>query len=86
MAAVPDLPAAGQGSDDRDVLLSALLELGASQRTIVVLRYWEDLSVAEVASLLNVAPGTVKSQAARGLERLRQVIRTVDPASEEGVR
>ena len=57
--------------DNRTVLLGALAELGPSQRTIVVLRYWEDLSVAEVAQLLRVREGTVKSQASRALAYLR---------------
>jgi RNA polymerase sigma-70 factor (sigma-E family) len=57
--------------EDRQVLLAALADLGPSQRTIVVLRYWEDLPVAEVAALLRIREGTVKSQASRALAFLR---------------
>ena len=64
----------GPGIEDRDRLLAALAELGASQRAVVVLRYWEDRSVEEVADVLGLSTGTVKSQAARGLTRLRRLL------------
>jgi RNA polymerase sigma-70 factor (sigma-E family) len=62
---------------DRLVLMQALAELPTKQRACVVLRYYEDLSVAEVASLLGCRPGTVKSQTARGLLALREAYRKV---------
>ncbi len=40
------------------------------QRAVVVLRYYEDMTEAEIASTLGIARGTVKSQAADGLRRL----------------
>jgi RNA polymerase sigma-70 factor (sigma-E family) len=55
-------------------LLRALDELPHGMRTVVVLRYWEELSVQEVAELLNCSTGNVKAQASRGLERLRHLI------------
>lgn len=61
-------------SDERDDLRRALASLGASQRAVVVLRYWEDLSVEQTADALGVSTGNVKSQASRGLARLRQVL------------
>ena len=56
---------------DRALLLTALADLPARQRACVVLRYYEDLSVEEVAAALGCRSGTVKSQTARGLAALR---------------
>ncbi|RKS69363.1 RNA polymerase sigma-70 factor (sigma-E family) [Motilibacter peucedani] len=69
------------GLEERDALLVALARLGPSQRAVVVLRYWEDMSVASVADALGLSEGTVKSQAARGLDSLRRTLRT--PSYEE---
>jgi RNA polymerase sigma-70 factor (sigma-E family) len=55
----------------RPALLAALGSLTAQQRTIVVLRYFEDLSENEVAGLLGVTPGTIKSTASRAVAQLR---------------
>jgi RNA polymerase sigma-70 factor (sigma-E family) len=55
----------------RPVLFAALDTLSAQQRTIVVLRYFDDRSEAEVADLLGVSAGTVKSTASRALAQLR---------------
>jgi RNA polymerase sigma-70 factor (sigma-E family) len=55
----------------RPVLLAALDTLTAQQRAIVVLRYFDDRSEAEVAELLGVSPGTVKSTASRAVAQLR---------------
>ncbi|HEV8561458.1 MAG TPA: SigE family RNA polymerase sigma factor [Actinophytocola sp.] len=60
--------------EDRIVLLSALARVPARQRAALVLRYWEDLSVEETAQAMRCSPGTVKSQAFRGLEALRGLI------------
>lgn len=49
----------------------ALAELPRMQRSVVVLRYFEDRSVAEVADLLGISQGTVKSYAHRACESLR---------------
>ncbi|MFD0314900.1 SigE family RNA polymerase sigma factor [Streptomyces flavalbus] len=57
--------------DERGALLAALAQLPKRQRAVVVLRYWEDLSEAEVADTLGCSPGTVKSQASKGLAKLR---------------
>ncbi|MDX6280163.1 MAG: hypothetical protein QOH03_1234 [Kribbellaceae bacterium] len=59
---------------ERDEVLSALLELAPRQRACIVLRYYEDLSIEQTAEILDVTQGTVKSQAARGLETLRHTI------------
>lgn len=59
---------------DRDLLLRALATLPARQRAVLVLRYFEDLTEAQTATMLGCSVGTVKSQAARGLVRLRVVL------------
>ncbi|WP_377270991.1 SigE family RNA polymerase sigma factor [Peterkaempfera sp. SMS 1(5)a] len=66
-------PDAGSGVGDRDLLRRALRQLPAKQRVIVVLRYVEDMSERQVADLLGCSTGTVKSQASRGLARLREL-------------
>ncbi|HEU4675500.1 MAG TPA: SigE family RNA polymerase sigma factor [Motilibacteraceae bacterium] len=55
---------------DRDGVLRALRTLTDKERRVVVLRYYEDLSESAIADLLGVAPGTVKSTAARALRKL----------------
>ena len=62
------------GHVERDEVLEALRSLAPRQRACVVLRYYEDLSVEQTAEILGCSQGTVKSQAARGLETLRQAI------------
>ena len=70
-----DTPAPGQGhTEDRIVLLEALKRVPPGQRTVLVLRYWEDMSIDETAALLRCSTGTVKSQAARGLQTLRGLL------------
>ncbi|MFD1148694.1 SigE family RNA polymerase sigma factor [Saccharothrix hoggarensis] len=71
--AVPDTPVSGAAPADLDVR-RALARLPLGQRTVVVLRYWEDLSVTETARLLGRTEGTVKSQAAKGLAALRELL------------
>src|ERR671931_328790 len=58
--------------DLRHELMVGLHQLPVGMRTVLVLRYWEGLSDAEVAAEIGRSVGTVKSQASRGLERLRQ--------------
>ncbi len=53
------------------MLLAAVRELPARQRAIVLLRYWDDLSDAQVAAIVGCSPGTVRSQASRALAKLR---------------
>ncbi|MFD3412725.1 SigE family RNA polymerase sigma factor [Streptomyces cyaneofuscatus] len=59
------------GVDLRVTLLALLDELPPRARAMVVLRYWDDLSVESVASLLRCSESTVKSQCSRSLVRLR---------------
>jgi len=55
----------------RPALLAALSTLTQQQRAIIVLRYFDDRSEAEVADLLGVSTGTVKSTASRAIAQLR---------------
>ena len=57
-----------------DHLVDALAQLPHRQRAAIVLRYYEDRSEADIAELLGVRPGTVKSLLHRGLANLREVI------------
>ena len=64
------------GVEDRMVLTRALAKVPPRQRAVLVLRYWEDLSIEETAKALRCTAGTVKSQTARGLEAMRDLVPT----------
>lgn len=71
--APPDTATTTDGdSAERLLLIRALAVVPPKQRAVLVLRYWNDLSVDEVAATLRCSVGNVKSQAARGLATLRQ--------------
>jgi len=57
-------------SEDRRQVLAALARLPRRRREVLVLRYYLGLSEAEIAAVLGISPGTVKSTAARGLAAL----------------
>ncbi|GAB2472039.1 SigE family RNA polymerase sigma factor [Jatrophihabitans fulvus] len=77
-------PAARNGTDavlDRDVLVRAARRLPPGQRAVVVLRFFDDLSVEDTAAALGCSTGTVKSQTKRALDSLRAVLDTTqEPA------
>jgi RNA polymerase sigma-70 factor (sigma-E family) len=73
-AVLPDRPV-DDGTDEwaeRDRIWRLVRTLPPRQRVILVLRYYEDLTEAETARLLDIAVGTVKSQTARAMDTLRQ--------------
>ena len=62
----------------RDAAWALLGRLPRRQRAVLVLRYYEDLSDAEIATVLGCQQATVRSQAARALAALRAVVPTMD--------
>ena len=62
-------------SEDRRAVLTAVARLPRRRREVLVLRYYLGLSEAEIAAVLGISPGTVKSTAARGLAALARVLR-----------
>jgi RNA polymerase sigma-70 factor (sigma-E family) len=65
--------------EERDSLRLALAQLTAAQRTVLVLRFFCDLPVGEVARILRCSEGNVKSHTSRGLTMLRRIL-GVEPA------
>jgi RNA polymerase sigma-70 factor (sigma-E family) len=85
--AAPDSPAPSDHAADvarRDAVQRALAALTPRERAVVVLRYWYDLSEAQIAAELRIAPGTVKSRLARATHRLRADRHLTDPADAQG--
>lgn len=83
MAPAPDRPAlTPQGAEEREVIVKALARLGPRQRAIVVLRYWEDMSVEETARTVGCTRSTVTSQSHRALATLRALLGPIVDARE----
>ena len=81
VAVTPERPLAEDAigtTDLRLTLIAALLELPPRQRAVLVLRYLEDMTVAETAEVLGCRKGTVASQASRALAKLREVVPDLD--------
>ncbi|MGZ4672637.1 MAG: sigma-70 family RNA polymerase sigma factor [Ilumatobacteraceae bacterium] len=64
--------------EDRDRMLHAVVRLPTRRRAVVVLRFYDDLAEADIARILGISVGTVKSQLARALEQLRVSLGTLD--------
>jgi len=74
---LPETATADAVRDDRRAALWQFVQtLPRRQRAVVVLRYYEELSEAEIAQILGISPGTVKSQASRALASLRSRVHT----------
>jgi RNA polymerase sigma-70 factor (sigma-E family) len=71
-AAEPD---AGSAAADRAELAAALRLLPHRQREVLVLRYYLDLDIAEIAGILRIAPSAVRSTCTRGLAALADTLR-----------
>lgn len=82
----PDRPSSpASRTEDHDQLVRLLATLPQRQRAVVVLRYYDDLSEAQVAELLGISVGAVKSAASRGLASLRTTHSSFD-TTEAGAR
>jgi len=74
---LPDAPSAENGAIgelERSAVIEALRALPARQREALVLRYYADLSEAEIADAMGISKGAVKSHTARGMAALRNVL------------
>jgi len=71
---LPERAAEPQTLELRLELTEALATLPPKARAVVVLRYWEDMSIEQVAAHLGCSPGNVKSQSARALDKLRRLL------------
>lgn len=70
---------------DRALLMDILSLLAPKQRSVVVLRHWEQMSTEETAAALGMSAGTVKSTLHRALARLRQELESRELHSREAV-
>ncbi len=73
-ATAPGADAPTLATDRRDAVLDALRSLPARQREVLALRYYLDLSEAEIATTLGISRGAVKSHASRGAAALRTLL------------
>jgi RNA polymerase sigma-70 factor (sigma-E family) len=86
---VPDRPAPDQSYDgQREAVWSFVASLPPRQRAVIVLRFYEQLTEPEIADLLGISLGTVKSQSSRALAALRSHVHdhpelTADDGDEE---
>jgi RNA polymerase sigma-70 factor (sigma-E family) len=71
---------------DRLALVASLARLGRTDRAVVVLRYWDDRSVAETASALGLSEAAVKNRSLRALRRLGEELSDMSVLDERGSR
>jgi RNA polymerase sigma factor (sigma-70 family) len=81
---LPDLPDERErlGADIRAALWQGVTALPVRTRAAIVLRYYADLPVEDVAAALGVSPNTVKAQLQSGLQRLRHTLADETPLAE----
>lgn len=78
VGSTPSADAAVLLGEEHRAVLAALRRLPVRQREVLVLRYWHDLSEAEIAGALGISPGGVKSAASRGLAAVEARLRRSD--------
>jgi RNA polymerase sigma-70 factor (sigma-E family) len=81
LVAVPDTVGPAYDLGDHDLVVRALGTLPHRQREVLVLRYWLDLPMADIADVMGVGVGTVKSQLSRGLDRLQATLAPTEDRS-----
>ena len=74
METLPDAATSGPDPAARVDLLAAMRRLSPPDRAVLVLRYWEDLSVARTAEVLGIRETACRNRAARALARLRLIL------------
>ena len=67
---------------DHELVWSAVGQLPPRQRAVIVLRYYEGMSEADIAETLGIRPGTVKSAASAAMARLRATLPAIDTEGE----
>jgi RNA polymerase sigma-70 factor (sigma-E family) len=83
MATLDAVPDPTEAVDQRDRIVRLLHQLPPRQRTAIVLRYWEDLSEAEIAAAMGCSVGTVKAATSRALQRLRELSAPADDSASD---
>jgi RNA polymerase sigma-70 factor (sigma-E family) len=77
---LPERAAPTEAPETRLAVLDALAQLPPRTRAVVVLRYWEDMSVEQTAGMLSLSQGSVKSMSSRGLALLRTSLSDLEGA------
>lgn len=80
----PAVPGPEPEVAERDRVVRALAQLPPRMRAVLVLRFYEDLTEAQTAATLGCGVGTIKSQTARGLARLRELLPDAQPLAVKG--
>ncbi len=73
----PDPVVVAQNKELCQIVMAALMKLDEPQRTVVVLRDIEGMNYAEIAEVLDIKPGTVKSRISRGRSNLRDIMEAI---------
>ena len=77
----PSIDDTSSRAADRDLLDEILRRLPPDQRAVVVLRYYFDLEVPEIAATLQIPVGTAKSRLHRSMTLMRSALADIDPES-----
>ena len=83
-AGVPETTAHESGTADRIDLRAALRTLAPQERAVVVLRFYEDLTVPEIADRMHLATGTVKRYLSNALTKLETTMGPLDEVPDDG--